>query len=151
MDCAISVPTVGGFYWLLVICVNVFFSAFSVTWRKNNVEIRSDAFHVVKAEGERHSLAIKQMRLNNAGSYCVTAVNTAGRASCSAMLYIQSGESRPEMEGSQHAKGFAFRFVTVTHLKVYNTNLNEDRDVEPHENYALLEIHEHVDSHTNLL
>ncbi|GLD63422.1 striated muscle preferentially expressed protein kinase isoform X2 [Lates japonicus] len=62
----------------------------TVTWRKNNVEIRSDAFHVVKAEGERHSLAIKQMRLNNAGSYCVTAVNTAGRASCSAMLYIQS-------------------------------------------------------------
>uniref|UniRef100_A0A4W6F3J7 Striated muscle enriched protein kinase a n=1 Tax=Lates calcarifer TaxID=8187 RepID=A0A4W6F3J7_LATCA len=103
----------------------------TVTWRKNNVEIRSDAFQVVKAEGERHSLAIKQMRLNNAGSYCVTAVNTAGRASCSAMLYIQSGESRPEMEGSQHAKGFAFRFVTVTHLKVYNTNLNEDRDVAP--------------------
>uniref|UniRef100_A0A4W6F4F6 non-specific serine/threonine protein kinase n=1 Tax=Lates calcarifer TaxID=8187 RepID=A0A4W6F4F6_LATCA len=62
----------------------------TVTWRKNNVEIRSDAFQVVKAEGERHSLAIKQMRLNNAGSYCVTAVNTAGRASCSAMLYIQS-------------------------------------------------------------
>ncbi|XP_071320810.1 striated muscle preferentially expressed protein kinase isoform X2 [Trachinotus anak] len=62
----------------------------TVTWRKNNVEIRSDAFHVLKAEGERHSLLIKQMRLNNAGSYCVTAVNTAGRASCSAMLYIQS-------------------------------------------------------------
>ncbi|XP_062270568.1 striated muscle preferentially expressed protein kinase [Scomber scombrus] len=62
----------------------------TVTWKKNNVEIRSDAFHVVKAEGERHSLVIKQMRPNNAGSYCVTAVNTAGRASCSAVLSIQS-------------------------------------------------------------
>ncbi|XP_076580094.1 striated muscle preferentially expressed protein kinase-like [Chaetodon auriga] len=62
----------------------------TVTWRKNNVEIRSDALHVVKAEGEKHSLVIKQMRPNNAGSYCVTAVNPAGRASCSATLYIQS-------------------------------------------------------------
>ncbi|XP_069554254.1 striated muscle preferentially expressed protein kinase-like isoform X1 [Brachyistius frenatus] len=62
----------------------------TVTWRKNNVEIRSDAFHVVEAEGEKHSLVIKEMRPNNAGSYCVTAVNTAGGASCSAMLYIQS-------------------------------------------------------------
>ncbi|KAF1371856.1 hypothetical protein PFLUV_G00273700 [Perca fluviatilis] len=62
----------------------------TVTWRKNNVEIRSDAFHVVRAEGERHSLVIKQLRPNNAGSYCVTAVNTAGRASCSATLFIQS-------------------------------------------------------------
>ncbi|KAM9334206.1 striated muscle preferentially expressed protein kinase-like [Symphorus nematophorus] len=62
----------------------------TVTWRKNNVEIRSDAFHVVKAEGDKHSLVIKQMRPNNAGSYCVTAVNSAGRASCSATLYIQS-------------------------------------------------------------
>uniref|UniRef100_A0AAQ6AL90 Striated muscle enriched protein kinase b n=1 Tax=Amphiprion ocellaris TaxID=80972 RepID=A0AAQ6AL90_AMPOC len=65
----------------------------TVTWRKNNVEIRSDAFHVVKAEGERHSLLIKEMRPSNAGSYCVTAANAAGRASCSAMLYIQSGEA----------------------------------------------------------
>nr|XP_033472116.1 striated muscle preferentially expressed protein kinase isoform X2 [Epinephelus lanceolatus] len=62
----------------------------TVTWRKNNVEIRSDAFHVVKAQGEKHSLVIKQMRPNNAGSYCVTAVNTVGRASCSATLHIQS-------------------------------------------------------------
>ncbi|KAK9523992.1 hypothetical protein VZT92_017863 [Zoarces viviparus] len=62
----------------------------TVTWRKNNVAIRSDAFHVVEADGEKHSLAVKQMRPNNAGSYCVTAVNAAGRASCSAALYIQS-------------------------------------------------------------
>ncbi|XP_067357586.1 striated muscle preferentially expressed protein kinase isoform X3 [Channa argus] len=62
----------------------------TVTWRKNNVELRSDAFHSVKAEGEKHSLVIKQMRPNNAGSYCATAVNAGGTASCSATLYIQS-------------------------------------------------------------
>ncbi|KAM6958556.1 LOW QUALITY PROTEIN: striated muscle preferentially expressed protein kinase-like [Tautogolabrus adspersus] len=62
----------------------------TVTWRKNSVEIRSDAFHVVKSEGERHSLVIKHMRPNNAGSYCVSAVNPAGRATCSAIIYIQS-------------------------------------------------------------
>uniref|UniRef100_A0A3Q3KNT2 Striated muscle preferentially expressed protein kinase n=1 Tax=Monopterus albus TaxID=43700 RepID=A0A3Q3KNT2_MONAL len=66
----------------------------AVTWRKDNVEIQSDTHHVIKAEGEKHSLVIKQMRLNNAGSYCVTAVNTAGRVSCSATLSVQSGETR---------------------------------------------------------
>ncbi|XP_026157880.1 striated muscle preferentially expressed protein kinase isoform X3 [Mastacembelus armatus] len=62
----------------------------TVTWRKNNMEIQSDTFHVVKAEGKKHSLVIKQMKLNNAGSYCITAVNTAGTASCSSTVYIQS-------------------------------------------------------------
>lgn len=92
--CYICVLSVGGF--LLAAC---HLSAFSVTWRKNNVELRSDAFHVVKAEGERHSLLIKQMRPSGAGSYCVTAVNAAGTASCSARLYIQSGEARAEIGG----------------------------------------------------
>ena len=73
------------------------FFSFSVTWKKNDVEIRSDTFHMARAEGERYSLAIKQMRPSDAGSYCVTAVNTAGSASCSAMLYIQSGEARPDL------------------------------------------------------
>lgn len=76
-----------------------FFSASSVTWRKNNAEIRSDASHAVKAEGEKHSLVMKQTRPSSAGSYCVTAVNPAGSASCRATLYIQSGEARPEVEG----------------------------------------------------
>ncbi|KAM4602243.1 striated muscle preferentially expressed protein kinase-like [Polymixia lowei] len=62
----------------------------TVTWRKSNVEIRSDAFRAVEAEGKRHSLAIKRMRPSDAGTYCVTAVNAAGRVACSATLYIQS-------------------------------------------------------------
>ncbi|XP_037552750.1 striated muscle preferentially expressed protein kinase [Nematolebias whitei] len=62
----------------------------TVTWRKNNVELRSDAFYVVKSEGEEHSLVINEMRPHNAGLYCVTAVNTVGSATCSATLYVQS-------------------------------------------------------------
>ncbi|XP_034720163.1 striated muscle preferentially expressed protein kinase isoform X4 [Etheostoma cragini] len=76
----------------------------TVTWRKNNVEIRSDAFHVVRAEGKRHSLVIKQLRPNNAGSYCTTAVNAAGRASCSATLSIQSEATR--MQCGKPARAF---------------------------------------------
>lgn len=62
----------------------------TVTWWKNNVEIHSNAFYAVKAEGDRHSLVIKQLRPNSAGLYSVTAVNAAGRATCSATVYIQS-------------------------------------------------------------
>ncbi|XP_023820642.1 striated muscle preferentially expressed protein kinase isoform X4 [Oryzias latipes] len=69
----------------------------TVTWKKNNVEIQTDAFHLLKAEGDRHSLVIKEMRLYNAGSYCVTAVNSAGRASCSATLNIQSGPTQMQL------------------------------------------------------
>lgn len=118
----------GGFIGVFVICVNVFFfffslSAFSVTWRKSNVEIRSDAFHVVKAEGERHSLVIKQMRPNDAGSYCVTAVNAAGRASCGARLYIQSGETRARSARiALHAQRLGFD-VGVAHLQARNTTI----------------------------
>uniref|UniRef100_A0A3B4ZTJ7 Ig-like domain-containing protein n=1 Tax=Stegastes partitus TaxID=144197 RepID=A0A3B4ZTJ7_9TELE len=71
----------------------------TVTWRKNGVEIRSDAFHVVRAEGQQHSLLIKEMRPNNAGSYCVTAVSAAGSASCSAVLYIH-GKSAFALDAS---------------------------------------------------
>ncbi|KAM6893731.1 striated muscle preferentially expressed protein kinase-like [Xenentodon cancila] len=77
-----------------------------VTWRKNNVEIWSDAFHLVKAESEKHSLVIKEMKPHDAGSYCVTAVNPVGSASCSATLYIQS-----EPTHEQHAKGLVSQEV----------------------------------------
>lgn len=57
--------------------------------------IRSDAFHVVMSEGDSHSLLIKQMRPSSVGSYSVTAVNPVGKASCSATLDIQPGETEP--------------------------------------------------------
>ncbi|XP_054914995.1 striated muscle preferentially expressed protein kinase-like isoform X2 [Poeciliopsis prolifica] len=71
----------------------------TVTWRKNNVELRSDAFCTVQTEGETHTLLIKELRAQNAGSYCVTAANTAGTSSCRATLSI-----RPEPGHVQHGK-----------------------------------------------
>lgn len=91
-DWAISVFQWEGFVTFVICVVNVLFSTSSVTWRKNNVEMRSGALQLVNAEGEKHSLVIKQMSPKSAGSYCVTAVNAAGSATCSATLYIQSGE-----------------------------------------------------------
>uniref|UniRef100_A0A3Q3XBS0 Ig-like domain-containing protein n=1 Tax=Mola mola TaxID=94237 RepID=A0A3Q3XBS0_MOLML len=54
----------------------------TVTWRKNDVEVRSDGVRAVKADGQKHGLLIKRMRPSDAGSYCVTAVNAAGGVSC---------------------------------------------------------------------
>lgn len=71
------------------------FVASSVTWRKDNVAIGSDAFHLVVSEGDVHSLLIQQMRPSSGGSYCVTAVNPAGTASCSATVSVQPGETEP--------------------------------------------------------
>lgn len=68
------------------------------------MEIWSDAFHVVKAEGEKHSLVIKEMKLHNAGSYCVAAVSPAGCTSCSATLYIQSGETGLQTQRYRNAQ-----------------------------------------------
>ncbi|KAM4711372.1 striated muscle preferentially expressed protein kinase [Anableps anableps] len=65
----------------------------TVTWRKDNVKLRSDAFYAVQTEGKMHTLLIKELRVHNAGSYCVTAANMAGTSSCSATLYIQSEPS----------------------------------------------------------
>ncbi|XP_060923146.1 striated muscle preferentially expressed protein kinase [Limanda limanda] len=79
----------------------------TVTWRKENVEIRSDASHVVKAAGEEHSLLVKQLRPSSAGSYCVTAVSAAGSASCSAPLAIQSETSH--LQGGQAAVSLEVR------------------------------------------
>ncbi|XP_059183623.1 striated muscle preferentially expressed protein kinase-like [Centropristis striata] len=62
----------------------------TVTWRKNDVELRSDSSRVLRVEGERHSLLIKHARPGDAGSYRVTAVNPAGCTSCGAVLSVQS-------------------------------------------------------------
>lgn len=76
-----------------ILFMNVFLSS-SVMWRKDDMEISHDAGHVLKASGEEHSLVIKQMSLNDVGSYGVTAVSAAGRAFCSTALNVQPGETR---------------------------------------------------------
>ncbi|KAJ8403435.1 hypothetical protein AAFF_G00352070 [Aldrovandia affinis] len=70
-----------------------------VTWKKDDVEIKSGATQTVKVEGERHSLLIKRTKPSDAGTYCVTAVNEVGQVSCSATLFIES-DPRQDQRGN---------------------------------------------------
>jgi hypothetical protein len=63
-----------------------------VTWRRDNIEITNSPNYGVKVEGERYSLLIKCAKPSDAGMYCVTAANEAGRASSSATLSIKPGK-----------------------------------------------------------
>ncbi|XP_049340678.1 striated muscle preferentially expressed protein kinase isoform X2 [Astyanax mexicanus] len=65
-----------------------------VIWMKDNLEIRSSPTHVVKVEGERHTLLIKWTKPSDAGTYTVTATNEVGKVSCSATLFIKSEPSQ---------------------------------------------------------
>lgn len=92
------------------------------------MEIQSDAFHAVKAEGERHSLRIKELRLSDAGSYCVTAANPAGRASCGATLRIQSGETGAYGGRVFLHKGVYLNFLTrLAYLQSQDTEVHHKR------------------------
>uniref|UniRef100_A0A673JHQ4 non-specific serine/threonine protein kinase n=1 Tax=Sinocyclocheilus rhinocerous TaxID=307959 RepID=A0A673JHQ4_9TELE len=57
-----------------------------------NTEIKNSPTHVVKVEGERHSLLLKWTKPIDAGTYTVTATNEVGEVSSSATLFIKSGE-----------------------------------------------------------
>ncbi|XP_051998795.1 striated muscle preferentially expressed protein kinase-like [Xyrauchen texanus] len=61
-----------------------------VSWKKDNTEIKNSPTHVVKVEGERHTLLIKWTKPSDAGTYTVTATNEVGVASSSATLFIKS-------------------------------------------------------------
>ncbi|CAB1346778.1 unnamed protein product, partial [Coregonus sp. 'balchen'] len=63
--------------------------ATAVTWRRDNIEITNSPNYGVKVEGERYSLLIKCAKPSDAGTYCVTAANEAGKAFSSATLSIK--------------------------------------------------------------
>nr|XP_055071471.1 striated muscle preferentially expressed protein kinase isoform X3 [Misgurnus anguillicaudatus] len=67
-----------------------------VTWKRDNIEIKNSPTHVVKVEGERHSLLIKWTKPSDAGTYTVTATNEVGKASSSATLFIKSDPSQDQ-------------------------------------------------------
>ncbi|XP_055727978.1 striated muscle preferentially expressed protein kinase-like, partial [Salvelinus fontinalis] len=70
-----------------------------VTWRRDNIEITNSPNYGVKVEGERYSLLIKCAKPSDAGTYCVTAANEAGRASSSATLSVKP-EPMQEPQGN---------------------------------------------------
>ncbi|XP_051761954.1 striated muscle preferentially expressed protein kinase isoform X2 [Ctenopharyngodon idella] len=67
-----------------------------VTWKRDNIEIKNSPTHVVKVEGERHSLLIKWTKPSDAGTYTVTATNEVGEVSSSATLFIKSEPSQDQ-------------------------------------------------------
>ncbi|KAF7654307.1 hypothetical protein LDENG_00071770 [Lucifuga dentata] len=70
-----------------------------VTWKKDNSEITGSGNYTLKVEGERHTLLIKSVKINDGGKYCVTAVNQVGTMSSSATLTVKA-ESVQEPTGN---------------------------------------------------
>ncbi|KAJ7346017.1 hypothetical protein JRQ81_001967 [Phrynocephalus forsythii] len=60
-----------------------------VSWRKDGVPFRSSTNRPIKAEGERHTLLVRNVRAADAGLYTVCATNEVGEACCSAILSVR--------------------------------------------------------------
>ncbi|XP_024618908.1 striated muscle preferentially expressed protein kinase [Neophocaena asiaeorientalis asiaeorientalis] len=64
-----------------------------VSWQKDGSSLRSDGRLLVRAEGERHTLLLREARAADSGSYTATATNELGQASCAAVLAVRPGGS----------------------------------------------------------
>ncbi|XP_042314697.1 LOW QUALITY PROTEIN: striated muscle preferentially expressed protein kinase [Sceloporus undulatus] len=60
-----------------------------VSWRKDGVPFRSSTKRPIKAEGERHTLLVRNVCVADAGLYTVCATNEVGEACCSAILTVR--------------------------------------------------------------
>lgn len=66
----------------------------AVSWQKDGSVLRSDGHLLIRAEGERHTLLLREARAADAGSYTATATNELGQASCAATLAVRPGRER---------------------------------------------------------
>ncbi|XP_021568477.1 LOW QUALITY PROTEIN: striated muscle preferentially expressed protein kinase [Carlito syrichta] len=64
-----------------------------VSWHKDGSALRSEGRLLLRAEGERHTLLLREARAADAGSYTATATNELGQASCAASLAVRPGGS----------------------------------------------------------
>ncbi|XP_003784966.1 striated muscle preferentially expressed protein kinase [Otolemur garnettii] len=64
-----------------------------VSWHKDGSTLRSEGRLLIRAEGERHTLLLREARAADAGSYMATATNELGQASCAASLAVRPGGS----------------------------------------------------------
>lgn len=62
-----------------------------VSWQKDGSTLRSDGHLLIRAEGERHTLLLREARTADAGNYTATATNELGQASCAASLAVRPG------------------------------------------------------------
>ncbi|XP_075386144.1 striated muscle preferentially expressed protein kinase isoform X2 [Tenrec ecaudatus] len=64
-----------------------------VSWQKDGSALGSNGRLLIRAEGERHTLLLRETREADAGSYAAIATNELGTASCAAALAVRPGGS----------------------------------------------------------
>uniref|UniRef100_A0A2R9ADV3 Striated muscle enriched protein kinase n=1 Tax=Pan paniscus TaxID=9597 RepID=A0A2R9ADV3_PANPA len=64
-----------------------------VSWHKDGSALRSEGRLLLRAEGERHTVLLREARAADAGSYMATATNELGQATCAASLTVRPGGS----------------------------------------------------------
>ncbi|XP_048664951.1 striated muscle preferentially expressed protein kinase [Marmota marmota marmota] len=64
-----------------------------VSWLKDGSTLHSEGRLLIRAEGERHTLLLREAQEADAGSYMATAINELGQASCAASLAVRPGGS----------------------------------------------------------
>ncbi|XP_030658328.1 striated muscle preferentially expressed protein kinase isoform X7 [Nomascus leucogenys] len=64
-----------------------------VSWHKDGSALRSEGRLLLRAEGERHTLLLREARAADTGSYMATATNELGQATCAASLTVRPGGS----------------------------------------------------------
>ncbi|KAM6178636.1 striated muscle preferentially expressed protein kinase isoform 3-T3 [Rhynchocyon petersi] len=64
-----------------------------VSWQKDGSSLQSDGRLLIRAEGERHTLLLREAQEADAGSYAATATNELGQTSCEAVLAVKPGGS----------------------------------------------------------
>ncbi|XP_072117153.1 striated muscle preferentially expressed protein kinase isoform X1 [Mobula birostris] len=61
-----------------------------VTWKKDGEILKTSQTHILKAEGERHTLFIPSATMLDGGLYSVSAANEVGLSSCCASVQVRS-------------------------------------------------------------
>ncbi|XP_078184770.1 striated muscle preferentially expressed protein kinase isoform X31 [Callithrix jacchus] len=64
-----------------------------VSWHKDGSALHSEGRLLLRAEGERHTLLLREARVADAGNYMATATNELGQATCAASLTVRPGGS----------------------------------------------------------
>lgn len=62
-----------------------------MSWKKDGSTLHSEGRLLIRAEGERHTLLLREARAADAGNYTVTATNELGQASCASSLAVRPG------------------------------------------------------------
>ncbi|XP_043550461.1 striated muscle preferentially expressed protein kinase-like [Chiloscyllium plagiosum] len=83
-----SVVTVGAS--VLLKCIITGTPMPQVVWKKDGEVLKSSQTHVLKAEGERHTLYIPSASTLDGGLYSVSAANEVGLASCCASVQVRA-------------------------------------------------------------